>query len=48
MTGIDAYAAGMGPGSFTGLRVGVVTARTLAAVVGRSLHGVCSLDVIAV
>ena len=47
MTEIDAYAVGMGPGPFTGLRVGIVTARTLAAVAGRLLHGVCSLDVIA-
>ena len=47
MTEIDAYAVGMGPGPFTGLRVGIVTARTLAAVAGRPLHGVCSLDVIA-
>ena len=47
MTGIEAYAVGMGPGPFTGLRVGIVTARTLAAVAGRPLHGVCSLDVIA-
>ena len=47
MTEIDAYAVGMGPGPFTGLRVGIVTARTLAAVAGRALHGVCSLDVIA-
>ena len=47
MTGIDAYAVGMGPGPFTGLCVGIVIARTLAAVAGRPLHGVCSLDVIA-
>ena len=47
MTGVDAYVVGMGPGPFTGLRVGIVTVRTLAAVAGRPLHGVCSLDVIA-
>lgn len=44
---IDAYAVGMGPGPFTGLRVGIVAARSLASVSGRPVHGVCSLDVIA-
>ncbi|MDO5066673.1 MAG: tRNA (adenosine(37)-N6)-threonylcarbamoyltransferase complex dimerization subunit type 1 TsaB [Propionibacteriaceae bacterium] len=44
---IEAYAVGMGPGPFTGLRVGIVAARTLAAVANRPVHGVCSLDVIA-
>lgn len=38
---------GLGPGPFTGLRVGVVTARTLAGVTRAELRGVCSLDVIA-
>ncbi|GAB3700182.1 tRNA (adenosine(37)-N6)-threonylcarbamoyltransferase complex dimerization subunit type 1 TsaB [Mariniluteicoccus flavus] len=38
---------GLGPGPFTGLRVGIVAAQVLASVRRVPLHGVCSLDVVA-
>lgn len=44
---LDAIAVGLGPGPFTGLRVGIATARTLALALQRPWHGVCALDVIA-
>jgi tRNA threonylcarbamoyl adenosine modification protein YeaZ len=46
MADLDAVVTGLGPGPFTGLRVGVVTAATLGDARGLPVIGVCSLDAI--
>ncbi|WP_330332056.1 tRNA (adenosine(37)-N6)-threonylcarbamoyltransferase complex dimerization subunit type 1 TsaB [Streptomyces sp. NBC_00536] len=45
--GLDAVTGivvGVGPGPYTGLRVGLVTAATFASVLGVPVHGLCTLD----
>ena len=44
---VTAVAVGVGPGPFTGLRVGLVTARTMGLALEIPVYGVCTLDVLA-
>ena len=44
---IDEVVVGMGPGPFTGLRIGIAFAQSFALARGISVRGVCSLDAIA-
>jgi len=45
---LTAIGVGVGPGPFTGLRVGLVTARTLGYVLEIPVYGICTLDVLAI
>ncbi|MGN6665098.1 MAG: tRNA (adenosine(37)-N6)-threonylcarbamoyltransferase complex dimerization subunit type 1 TsaB [Solirubrobacterales bacterium] len=44
---VDLIAVGLGPGTFTGLRVGIATARGLGVGLGLPARGVCTLDALA-
>lgn len=43
----DGFAVGLGPGSFTSLRVGLATIKALSFAVGRPIVGISSLDILA-
>lgn len=44
---VDALAVDVGPGLFTGMRVGIAAVQGLALALARPVHPVCSLDVLA-
>ncbi|WP_433606502.1 tRNA (adenosine(37)-N6)-threonylcarbamoyltransferase complex dimerization subunit type 1 TsaB [Prescottella agglutinans] len=44
---LEAVVVGVGPGPFTGLRVGMATGAAFGDALGIPVHGVCSLDAIA-
>jgi tRNA threonylcarbamoyl adenosine modification protein YeaZ len=43
---LDAVGVGLGPGPFTGLRVGIMTAAALGDALGIPVYGECSLDIL--
>ena len=44
---INLIATGLGPGSFTGIRIGIATAKGLAAALNCEVKGICTLDAVA-
>ena len=44
---IDVYAVALGPGSFTGLRIGIAAMKTLASTLDKKIIGISSLDCVA-
>ena len=44
---IDYFACGLGPGSFTGMRIGLATIKGLSAVENKPVVGISTLDILA-
>ena len=44
---IDVFAVALGPGSFTGLRIGIAAMKTLASTLDKKIIGISSLDCVA-
>lgn len=47
VAGVDGFVVGLGPGSYTGLRIGITAAKTLAYANGKPLAGLDSLELVA-
>ncbi|EST29859.1 hypothetical protein N566_21805, partial [Streptomycetaceae bacterium MP113-05] len=47
VTEVTDVVVGVGPGPYTGLRVGLATAEAFGAALGAPVHGLCTLDGIA-
>jgi tRNA threonylcarbamoyladenosine biosynthesis protein TsaB len=47
LTSVSGVAVGLGPGLFTGMRVGIAIGKTLAQVLGVPIIGIASLDLLA-
>ncbi len=47
LSSVGGIAVGLGPGLFTGMRVGIATGKTLAQVLDVPIIGLASLDVLA-